>query len=340
MLIEKKEVWLLLDSSNVGGIESHVLELAAALKAAGQPVRVVFIADHGPHPLRQALRAREIPWLVLDGNARSIYRALRDARPRLVHTHGYKAGILGRVLGRLSAVPVVSTFHAGEPGTGWMRVYDALDKLTSPLADCIAVSDAIAKRVPTRCEVHNNFVRLSPVSAANGATQVAFVGRLSEEKGADTFCQIATSLPHLSFAIYGDGPMRGELEKEFAEQVVFHGMVNDMQRRWSQVGLLCMPSRHEGLPMAALEAMAHGVPIAAFAVGGLPRLVRNGEGGWLAEPGNVAALAGHIRRWSGLQRPARATLAKRAQKTVADSFSAKAVLPNLLRVYERVAAST
>ena len=329
----------MLDSSNVGGIESHVLELAAALKAAGQPVRVVFLANHGPHPLRRALSTQQIPCAVLDGNARSIYRALRHTRPRLVHTHGYKAGILGRVFGRLLSVPVVSTFHAGEPGNGRMRIYDALDKLTAPLADCIAVSDAIAKWVPTRCEVHNNFVRLPAVSTGNSAAQVAFVGRLSHEKGADSFCRIATLLPDLSFAIYGDGPIRGTLEKEFGEQVIFHGMVNDMQLRWRQVGLLCMPSRHEGLPMAALEAMAHGVPIAAFAVGGLPRLVRNGEGGWLAEPGNVAALAGHIRRWSGLQTPARATLSDRARKTVADRFSAKAVLPNLLRVYEQAANS-
>ncbi|NCF83741.1 MAG: glycosyltransferase [Proteobacteria bacterium] len=339
MRTERNEIWLMLDSSNVGGIESHVLELATALKVAGQPARVVFIADHGPHPLRRALRTREIPCVVLNGTARSIYRALRDTRPRLVHTHGYKAGILGRLLGRLLAVPVVSTFHAGEPGNGRMRLYDALDKLTAPLADCIAVSDAIAKWVPTRCEVHNNFVRLPAVSPGNGATQVAFVGRLSHEKGADSFCRIATLLPDLSFAIYGDGPMRRNLEQEFGERVKFHGMVDDMQSRWRQVGLLCMPSRHEGLPMAALEAMAHGVPIAAFAVGGLPRLVRNGEGGWLAEPGDVAALARYIRRWSGLQAPARATLSDRARDTVADRFSTKAVLPHLLRVYERAAAS-
>ncbi len=193
----------MLDSGNVGGIESRVLELAVALKAVGRPFRVVFIADHGPHPLRRALHTQKIPCAVLDGNARSIYRALRDTRPSLVHTHGYKAGILGRVLGRLLVVPVVSTFHAGEPGNGRMRFYEALDKLTAPLADCIAVSDAIAKWVPARCEVHNNFVHLPPVSTGNSATQVTFVGRLSHEKGADSFRRIATPLKARELAAEG-----------------------------------------------------------------------------------------------------------------------------------------
>jgi len=329
----------MLDSRNVGGIESHVLELAVALQAAGQPARVVFIKGHGPHPLREALDEQEIRCTVLDGKARSIYRALRDAKPRLVHTHGYKAGILGRVIGRFLSVPVVSTFHAGELGNGRMRVYDALDRLTSPLADCIAVSDAIAKRVPGNCTVYNNFVRLPSMRPAKHANQVAFVGRLSQEKGADTFCQIAAQLPELSFVIYGDGPMRQELESEFGGKVTFHGMVNDMHRHWHQVDLLCMPSRQEGLPMAALEAMANGVPIAAFAVGALPRLVSNGQGGWLAEPGDVAALVGHVRRWSGFEEPARAALSAHVRNVVAERFSARAVLPDLLRLYERATAS-
>lgn len=45
-------VWLLLDSSGPGGIETHVLQLAAALNEQGWPPEVVFLADHGPHPLR------------------------------------------------------------------------------------------------------------------------------------------------------------------------------------------------------------------------------------------------------------------------------------------------
>ena len=50
-----EEIWLLLDSRDMGGIESHVAELAAGLCAAGERVRVLFLADHGPHPLRARL---------------------------------------------------------------------------------------------------------------------------------------------------------------------------------------------------------------------------------------------------------------------------------------------
>ena len=52
-----------------------------------------------------------------------------------------------------------------------------------------------------------------------------------------------------------------------------------------------MPSRSEGWGLAALEAMAHGVPVIASRIGGLPEIVESGETGWLVAPDDPAALA-------------------------------------------------
>ena len=53
--MDRNEIWLLLDSRDLGGIESHVQQLAVGLAAAGQVPRVLFWADYGDHPLRAAL---------------------------------------------------------------------------------------------------------------------------------------------------------------------------------------------------------------------------------------------------------------------------------------------
>lgn len=111
-------VWLLLDSSGIGGIETHVWHLAEALRSRGRPVRVVFLADHGPHPLFDRLEAAQHRVTRLGGSFGDLLHALREQRPGVLHTHGYKAGILGRLAARLAGIPVVSTFHAGEPGRG------------------------------------------------------------------------------------------------------------------------------------------------------------------------------------------------------------------------------
>ena len=137
-------VWILLDSRGPGGIETHVGLLAAALARRGARPVLVFLQRHGSHPLEAVARSNAVPLRYLAGGFAALYRAMRRHRPALLHTHGYKAGILGRLAGLLSGTPVVSTFHAGEPGRGRLRLYTWLDRLTAPLSRPIAVDLARA----------------------------------------------------------------------------------------------------------------------------------------------------------------------------------------------------
>ncbi|OYW35551.1 MAG: hypothetical protein B7Z45_06535, partial [Azorhizobium sp. 12-66-6] len=139
------EIWQLVDSRGIGGIERHVSVLTQALNAAGHPARVLLLADHGEHPFLAQLRAEQVPFAVLDGRFSTLLRRLRTERPRLLHTHGYKAGILGRLAARLAGVPCVSTFHAGERGRFPVSLYQAVDAATARLATRIAVSAPIAR---------------------------------------------------------------------------------------------------------------------------------------------------------------------------------------------------
>lgn len=329
-------VWLLLDSSRIGGIETHVAILARGLAAAGVDVEVVFLADHGPHPLAPALDRDGIPRRTLPGGLGGLAAALLRHRPAVLHTHGYKAGLLGRLAARGLGIPVVSTYHAGEPGEGRMRLYQAMDRATARLAHPIAVSERIRRQLPTTTRLIPNFVELPPASRARSGRRpptVAFVGRLSHEKGPDEFCALAEGIPSLRFEIYGDGPMRAMLQARYGARVRFRGAVAGMARHWGEVGLLCMPSRHEGLPMAALEALAHGVPVAAYAVGDLPRCIEHGRSGWLARPGQRAELAAAIAAWQAQGDAAAEAMAAAARATIASRFSRERGVEQVLAVY-------
>ena len=74
------EIWLLLDSRGFGGIESHVAELAAGLRAAGHAPRVLLLEDHGPHPLGARLAAEGVACEALPGGFRPLLRRLRAGR--------------------------------------------------------------------------------------------------------------------------------------------------------------------------------------------------------------------------------------------------------------------
>ncbi|WP_084540170.1 glycosyltransferase family 4 protein [Azorhizobium doebereinerae] len=334
------DVWQLVDSSTVGGIETHIGVLAGALMREGLAVRVVLLADHGANPWLAQLDAAGVPHRTLAGGFGPLLAALRRDRPGVLHTHGYKAGILGRLAARLAGVPCVSTFHAGERGPFPVSLYQAVDAATSCLARRIAVSRPIAAALPFGAEVIGNFV---PVPAAPPAAPrpdtVGFVGRFSPEKGPDLFCTLASRFfgTGLTFEAFGDGAMRADLAAR-ARAVVFHGLVTDPARIWPRIGLLLMPSRAEGLPLAAIEAMAAGIPVAASAVGALPELIRPGENGWLFPPGDLDAMAAAVEAWRQLDGAGRAAMGEAAWRTAREGYAADLLAPKVRAVYAAAGA--
>ena len=331
---------LALDTGGFGGIETHVAILAEALRAAGKAVVVLSVQRLQPsHPLRRRLREAGIPLREADGSWDFI-RRLRALRPAVVHSHGYKANLLSRFTALTAPFRHVSSFHAGDPGVGRVRLYTAVDELTAILSKRVAVSRPIAQRIPWPTPVIENFVPFPddlPMNAADGG--IGFVGRLSPEKGADLFCTMAQRLFERGIAgpyhVFGDGPLRSTLEAT-ASAIRFHGAVGDLQEQLSTLRCIVMPSRAEGLPMAALEAMARGVPVVATAVGDLPRLIEHGVNGWLVPPGDPNALERTVEEVTLLPVDAYRTVTAAAQRTIRQRYAAPVQLPRFLSLYGAV----
>jgi glycosyltransferase involved in cell wall biosynthesis len=109
-----------------------------------------------------------------------------------------------------------------------------------------------------------------------------YVGRLSEEKGIVELSDAARGLP---LVVVGDGPLRNLLPEA-------HGFVppGELHAFYERASVVVVPSRREGYGMTAREAMAHGRPVVATAVGGLPDAVVDGVTGVLVPPRDVPAL--------------------------------------------------
>jgi len=125
----------------------------------------------------------------------------------------------------------------------------------------------------------------------------------------DAFAELCRDGAPRRWVICGDGSLRQQLQEAtaargLAPRVVFTGFSSAVPRLLSGADAFVLPSLHEGLGIAAMEAMAAGLPVIASRVGGLPEIVVDGETGFLVPAGDAAALVSAIRRVAGDPRAA------------------------------------
>jgi L-malate glycosyltransferase len=138
----------------------------------------------------------------------------------------------------------------------------------------------------------------------------------------------------------GDGPDRTEAVEEaqrlgIRDRVIFLGKQDNVAELLACADLFLLPSQSESFGLAALEAMACGVPVVATRAGGIPEVVEHGVTGYLAEIGAVeemaeagVALLSDAGRWDQVSAAARAVATER--------FSAAGVVPQYEQYYQRV----
>ena len=153
-----------------------------------------------------------------------------------------------------------------------------------------------------------DLARFSPLPARRepGPMVFAFVGRMSSEKGPDLFVEAARLLLRRNreavFLLCGEPPVAGRsaaddrvlslMTEEGPSGRIRHvGFQQDMALFLEKVDVVVVPSRREGLGIAAVEALARGKPVIARRVGGLPEVVSHGEVGLLVDGDDPSDLA-------------------------------------------------
>ncbi len=251
------------------------------------------------------------------GAVLGLRRILRDARPDLVHLHTGRATWLGGLAARSLGLPALTTRRMDRPLRGW-RARWVHRHLTGA---SIAISAAVERRL-REGGVPETRLRLVPSAVdpaalrpragreatrsaedAGDAVVILAVAALTRGKGLDLLLRAlatpATDGLRPALWIAGEGPERGALEKLAGELGVgarFLGRRGDVPDLLAACDVFALPSRDEGLGVAALEAMAAGRPVVATRVGGLAESVVHERTGLLVPPDDVAALARALAR--------------------------------------------
>lgn len=293
-----------------GGLESSVLNLAKALLASDCRVTLMLSLPVGVRsPVEDSARMLGLEVVRIECTPRGYfneYMAVRHEIRRLgirvLHSHGYRADLVHGLAARHEGIGWASTFHGFTGGGRKNRLYEWLQVRAARRAgSSIGVSRAIVARlkregVPAeRCRLlHNAYPERTEfltrddaraeLGLPSGERLVGWIGRLSHEKGPDTFveaCAVASSARWRG-VIVGDGPIRVELEEmnrttERDRQVLFCGFRANAARLLKAFDMIALSSRTEGTPITVLESMAAGVPVVAFPVGGVPELLSDSE---------------------------------------------------------------
>lgn len=330
------EIWLLIDSRQFGGIETYVVQLAQGLIAHQQPVKVLLITEYVPRsPLCEKLENLSIPYQYLGGSTfdalTKLNKKIRQSPPLALHANGYKASLIAKLTKLYTGVKLVSTYHAGETPKGKMWLYDWLDRWSAWIANhSIVVSKAIGAKLPSNSHYIENFIDTNRLDIAYGE-QIAFVGRLSPEKAPERFITLATQFPNRNFHFYGTGELSQQLQANAPKNIQFHGHQSNMDTVWSNVSVLIICSRYEGLPMVALEAMARGIVVIATSVGELPQLIRHRQNGYLAR--NASDLAPLLTDWVSSPIVEQQITRQHAISTIQQNYSQQAIIPKMLKLY-------
>lgn len=248
----------------------------------------------------------------------ALKRFFKKEKFDIVHTHSSKAGIIGRLAAHAAGVPVVvHTIHglAFHPRERWWknRIYILLERWAAKVSHRIftvaqaMINQSLAVGIGRKEQYQvvysgmdlNRFLTAEREKALRAelgipeqAKVVGTVARLFPLKGYEELMKIAPELlkdhPDLYFLFVGNGSMMEEIRAwavkgGFEKRIVFAGLVppDEVCRYIAQMDLLVHFSLREGLPRAAVQALAEGKPVVAYPLDGTPEVVIDGKTGYL-----------------------------------------------------------
>ncbi len=273
----------------------------------------------------------------------------------ILHTHGSKAGVLGKIVaGSLRFCYSVHTIHgfAINPYINPLRrfLYLNAERIASLFGDVIITQAAIHIGRAHKWSIgkRNKFYHIPnsikvqefnpPERRDNREIIIGTVGNLKPQKNpiiwAEVAIKVTSRFPNVTFLYIGDGPLREEIFRIISgyERIKLLGWRDDITELLNKMDIFFLPSCWEGLPRTVLEAMASSLPVVASCVDGTPEVVKESLTGYLVTPDDVD---GYVKKLSVLIEDSneRRKMGDRGRERVCKYFSYDNMIKTTMKVY-------
>lgn len=367
----KLNVLFIITKSEIGGAQTHLMEVVRYMHNAGHDVLVVTGTTGW---LTNELAAigvdyEILPDLVRDINPtkdiktiNSICHILEDKQPDIIHCHSSKAGIVGRIAGAIKNIPVVFTAHGWAFTSGVSSakriIYATIEHMMLGITRkviCVSEFDRqLAKkwfrhnynRIVT---VHNGIVdknlNSNIVRENSLPLKLVSVARFSHQKNNMQLIMAVEQINKLysgclQLNMVGDGPLLSEakayvISHKLENYVHFLGSRTDVDDILNQNDIFCLISNYEGLPISIIEAMCAEMPIIASDVGGVNELVQDGVNGFLIPRGNISELVDKL-KYILEHKELIKSMGEASRKIYEEEYTADRMNQKILSVYNEI----
>ena len=361
----------LISGGDTGGAKTHVHSL---LRALGRSVDVTLVCFRDG-PFAEEAKALGIDTRVYPGRfftaLGEVEKLIRSGGYELIHTHGSRGNLAGVLLAQRTHLPIVSTVHSdwkldylGRPLAA--MTYGVLNAWAlHRIKYHIGVSDAMRSLLIERGFRRNDtfaiyngidfdreiphtdraaFYKRVGAHIAPGDVVVGVAARLDPVKDLATLVRAVAearkTAPNVKLVIAGEGPEREPLTElaaslGMADAFTLCGWIDDMDEYYGSIDINTLTSISETFPYAITEGAAHRLPTVATRVGGIPRLVLDGETGYLIDPGDYETLGTRIAALA-LDAKLRHDLGEALFKRASSEFSIDVTRDEQLAVYEQI----
>ncbi|NKF22814.1 glycosyltransferase [Solimonas marina] len=313
------QIHYLINGLNGGGAAFPIPDLVAHMRGRGHQVRVLALQPQDRRSCAWLDRAG-IEWQVLGrrdrdwfGAARALHAELDRDRPDLIWTSLTGATVYGQVMGATQRIPVVSWQHNAFLRPGNRRLLQLTRSLTDFwVADSQSVVDFSVRTLglePSRVMRWPIFrarddAKQARTWTAGTSLRIGSLGRLHPNKRYDQLIEAVAAFSarapalaaRVEFVVGGSGEEFQRLTAQVRARglegrVNFVGFVDDTEAFLAGLDGYIQTSHHEGMCIAAHEAMQAGLPVICTAVGELQYSVEPGRSGWLVPIDDVDATA-------------------------------------------------
>lgn len=371
---------------NVGGPIHNVANLTKYLDHPYETLLIGGKATENEQDATYLLDDLHIPYQKLDTMSRklslfsdllaliSIIKIIKSYQPDIIHTHASKAGVLGRIAGKICGVKlIVHTYH-GHVFKGYFnslasKLIVSFERILGKLTTKIVViserqKSEICERykiVPLQkialirlgfnleeflnCNQYREEMR-NQLELTNYFA-VGIIGRLTPIKNHKLFIDAAAIVyqknpVNFKFLIIGGGELERELKNyvetyypELQHCITFNSWVREMPRIYSALDLVCLTSKNEGTPVSLIEAQAAGIPVISSNVGGVSDTILTNETGYLLEEFSATELANRILELY-VNQEQRIKMSQNARKFVEDRYSHMNLVKQMDALYKTI----